>query len=710
MTVRPDEPTTQEPAEELVFSELHREAQAIAVLENIGDAIITLDGKCRVIDLNRAAHSLFGYQDEDILGQDIHQLLPDLPSPDQIPATPDHELPSCLELTAKHRSGKKFPIALTLSRVHSDWGSFGVLIARDLTAQRAAEELLYREKELAQITLQSIQEAVVTTDARGRVNSVNQAACHLLRRDEEDLTDRPLTDLLAFSALEHRRAARDGLQTVLQRGESVQLEGQPEIRFNNGDRIFLKGRLAPLRAADRSIVGCVMVMQDVTSETRMREILSWQATHDDLTSLINRREFERRLQEMIEQRRGDTRHVLLYLDLDQFKLINDNCGHDAGDQLLRQLTSRLGTRLRDSDTLARLGGDEFAVLLPHCSVEDGRRIADDLRGIVRSFRFEWEGRTFGVGVSIGLVALDEQILSITDALSAADSACYIAKEKGRDQLVVYQPSGDEEQRRREEMSQTALIREALETGRFCLWTQPIVPIQGRPGDWSIEILVRMLGEDGNIIAPGCFIPGAERYHLMTHIDRWVLHALCVRWRDDPALFAPIDKIAVNLSGQSIANDEFLEFAIDTVEGFGLPWEKLCFEITETAAVSSIEKARHFIRSLKARKARFALDDFGSGLSSFAYLKQLPVDYLKIDGAFVKDMEHDPIDAAMVRSISDIGRAMNLQTIAEFVENEQVVGMLRDAGVHYAQGYGICRPMPLEQLTEFQPTSVRATAG
>ncbi len=696
--------------DKLVFSQLHREAQATAVLENIGDAIITLDEKCRAIDLNRAAHSLFGHQDGEILGQDVRRLLPDLPPPEQIPESPGRDLPTPLELTACHRSGRHFPVAVSLSRVHSDIGSFGVLIARDLSAQKEAAESLHREKEFAQITLQSIREAVITTDARGRVNSVNRAACRLLRRDSDELVERPLTDLLRFTELQHRRAAREGLKAVLAQGESAQLEGQPEIRFGNGDLIYVKGRLAPLRAADRRIIGCVTVMQDVTSETRMREILSWQATHDDLTSLINRREFERRLQALIEQRPGDTRHVLLYLDLDQFKLINDNCGHDAGDQMLRQLTSRLGTRLRNSDTLARLGGDEFAALLPHCSVEDGRRIADDLREIVRGFRFDWKGRTFGVGVSIGLVSLDEHVLSVADALTAADSACYIAKENGRDQVVVYHPSGDEEQRRREEMSQTTLIRECLEADRFCLWAQPIMPIQGQDGDWGIEILVRMLDEGGGVIPPGCFIPGAERYNLMGQIDRWVLHTLCTQWRDDPVLFEHLDKVAINLSGQSIANDEFLEFVVSTVDRFRLPWERLCFEITETAAVSSIEKARHFIQTLRQREARFALDDFGSGLSSFAYLKQLPVDFLKIDGAFVKDMEQDPIDAAMVRSISDIGRAMQLQTIAEFVESERVIDMLQEAGVDYAQGYGICRPMPIGELADFQPIQAQASAG
>ncbi len=671
--------------------------QAHRIIENIRDVIITLDERQHIVDMNRAAHQLLGLDDARILGAHIHTILPEL-SLEQV-LTGNN---ASRQLTAVHGSGRRFPAEVSISQVECDAAAFTLIILRDLTAQKETEETLHREKEFAQITLQSIHEAVITTDARGRINSANRAACRLLRRSEDKILDRLLTDLLRFTVVDHRRKVREYLKSTLEQGRSNEIRDQSEIRFDDHDSIYVSGRIAPLRSVSGEIIGSVVVLQDVSAERRMREILSWQASHDDLTSLINRREFERRLQTLIADRPGNARHVLLYLDLDQFKLINDNCGHDAGDQMLRQLTSRLGVRLRDTDTLARLGGDEFAVLLPYCNVEDGRRIAEELRELIRGFRFDWKGRTFGVGVSIGLVSIDEHILSVTDALTAADSACYIAKERGRDQVVVYHPEGNEEQRRREEISQTALIREALEQDRFCLWAQPILPIQYQETGWGAEVLVRMIGEDGRIIPPGAFIPGAERYHLMSRIDRWVVHAVCEHWRANPASLQRLDKIAINLSGQSIANDEFLDFLIREIERYRLPWASLCFEITETAAVSSIEKARHFIQTLRDHGARFALDDFGSGLSSFAYLKHLPVDYLKIDGAFVKDMEHDRIDAAMVRSISEIGSAMQLRTIAEFVENEHVVHMLREAGVDFVQGYGVCRPMPIEQLAAYQP--------
>ena len=674
-----------------------REARARAVIENIHDAIVSMDTQGRITDLNRAAHEMFALDDTQVLGKPADILFNDYAA-HQAELAAGREV----ELQGRHHSGSVFSAAVGMSRIESEGQDRCILIVRDISAQKQAEESLHWEKEFAQITLQSIQEAVITTDAKGRVNSVNRSACELLRRNEEHILDRPLVDLLAFSELDHRRAARQGINATLSYGKSCSMDGLPELRFDNQESIFVNGRLAPLRSSGGAIVGSVAVLQDVTNDKRMREILSYQATHDDLTSLINRREFERRLEEALSTRVGDTHHMLLYLDLDQFKLINDNCGHTAGDQMLRQLTSLLGTRLRHTDTLARLGGDEFAVLLPYCGLEVGRRIAEELRELVRNFRFNWGGRSFSVGVSIGIVQLDETMLDISDALAAADSACYIAKEKGRDQVIVHQPGGDEEQLRKGQISQAARIRESLELGRFRLWAQPIIPIHPEKFDWGVEILVRMQNENGELVPPGMFIPAAERYNLMGHIDSWVISALCKQWTEQPELFERADKVAINLSGQSIGNDEFLEFAMTEIENHRLPWHKLCFEVTETAAVSNIEKACHFINILKGCGARFSLDDFGSGLSSFAYLKQLPVDYLKIDGAFVKDMLNDRIDAAMVRSISDVGRAMHLYTIAEFVEDLAVVDALRDAKVDYAQGYGICKPMPIEKLSSYRP--------
>lgn len=678
-----------------------QEAHARAIIEHISDALVTVDRDEKVIDLNKSAHRLFGLSDEQILGQDVRKLFSNF---DRVAEPQAHAPDGDSALVEGIRgNGERFPAEVGVSRVEVAGSDERVLIVRDLTDHLQAKENLFREKEFAQITLQSIHEAVITTDAEGRINSANAAACQLLRKVEERVIDRPLLDLLTFTEIDYRRAARQGLRNALESGKSCEMTGLPELRFDDGETIYINGRINSLRSTNGRIIGSVVVLEDITVEKRMREILSYQATHDELTSLINRREFERRLTQLLEERRHHSNNILLYLDLDQFKLINDNCGHDAGDQMLRQLTGLLSTRLRHTDILARLGGDEFAALLPNCSLEVGNRIAEEMRETVRDFRFNWEGRNFAVGVSVGLVRIDRSMDNTATVMAAADSACYIAKENGRDQVVVYKADGNEEQRRRDEMSQAARIRESLEHNRFTLFCQPIVPVDtDAESRWGVEILVRMLDDQDRPVPPMAFIPAAERYNLMSHVDRWVIDALCMQWEATPGLFQRLDKVAINLSGQSVANDEFLDYVVRRIESAGMPWNKVCFEITETAAVASIEKAQRFMKQLSAKGCRFALDDFGSGLSSFTYLKHLPVDYLKIDGAFVKDMLVDQIDAAMVRSISDIGRSMGLKTIAEFVEDQQVIEALRNAQVDYAQGWGICKPMQLSDLPGFTP--------
>jgi diguanylate cyclase (GGDEF)-like protein len=435
----------------------------------------------------------------------------------------------------------------------------------------------------------------------------------------------------------------------------------------------------------------------------MQDMLTFQASHDELTGLINRREFERRLEDvLIRTRFEECQSVLLYMDLDQFNVVNDTCGHIAGDLLLRQVTSLLKLQIRNTDTLARLGGDEFAVLLPGCQLDTAQRIAEDLRATVSEYRFNWDNRNFCIGVSIGLVAIDKSWQQLDHIMGAADSACYIAKENGRNQVAVYHSGGEEEERRHGEMVWASRIRESLEKNRFHLYCQPIVPVDKNVSErFSIEILVRMLDDNEKLIPPMAFIPAAERYDLMTYIDRWVVTNVARMLKEQKSLFGNVEKCAINLSGQSLANEKFLGFVVKEIETAKIPWDKICFEITETAAVANIGVAQQFISVLSGKGCKFSLDDFGSGLSSFAYLKHLRVDFLKIDGAFVKNMLNDPIDAAMVRSISDVARAMNLRTIAEFVEDDDTLDALREMSVHYAQGYGICPPFPIEELANYK---------
>jgi len=438
------------------------------------------------------------------------------------------------------------------------------------------------------------------------------------------------------------------------------------------------------------------------NEAQMR----FQASHDALTGLHNRHEFERGAERLIEtavQESGE--HALCFMDLDQFKVVNDTCGHIAGDELLRQLSVVLQDAVRTNDTLARLGGDEFGILMEHCSLRQAHRTATQIQRNIQEFQFSWEGETFQIGVSIGLVAIDQTTASVTELLKHADAACYIAKDMGRNQIQVYNPDDTILERRHGEMQWVARINQALEKNRFTLYAQAIEPL-GNSVDMHYELLLRMIDEDGEVIPPIKFLPAAERYDLMHKLDVWVVERALSLMAANPDFINQINFISINLSGQSLTHSKFLNSVITRIEQLDFEPEKLCFEITETAAISNLRAATDFINRLKNLGCHFALDDFGSGLSSFGYLKNLPVDYLKIDGVFVKDVAEDPIDHAMVKSINDIGHVMGMKTIAEFVENDAIRGILRDLSVDYAQGYEIGKPMPFEDVLELEETRNR----
>jgi diguanylate cyclase (GGDEF)-like protein len=392
--------------------------------------------------------------------------------------------------------------------------------------------------------------------------------------------------------------------------------------------------------------------------------------------------------------------VLSYLDLDQFKVINDTCGHFAGDQLLRRLAALLQARVRQRDTLARLGGDEFGVLMEHCGLPQARLVADDLRQTVERFRFQWEGKTFAVGASIGLVAITGDLADLGEAMRAADSACYVAKDQGRNRIHVYDPDDEELARRHGEMQWVSRIGDALENARLCLACQLIAPVrQPSRGGLRYEILLRMEDDEGGLVLPGAFLPAAERYGLASRLDRWVVQHTLEQLARHPAHVERLESCAINLSGQSLGDPDFLTAIAQMLDRSGISPEKICFEITETAAIADVANAVEFMRALEQRGCRFALDDFGSGLSSFGYLKTLPVHFLKIDGTFVRGLAGDSVDAAMVRSINDIGHAMGKQTIAEYVEDGEILAKLASIGVDYAQGYHVARPMPLQRLLD-----------
>jgi diguanylate cyclase (GGDEF)-like protein len=436
--------------------------------------------------------------------------------------------------------------------------------------------------------------------------------------------------------------------------------------------------------------------------------LAYHASHDPLTNLVNRPEFENRLKRALQAvTTQGSQHVVMYLDLDQFKIVNDTCGHAAGDQLLRQVGALLKEKVRQGDSLARLGGDEFGVLLENCPMQEAIRIADDLRQCIADFRFVGEGKSFNIGASIGVIHVADGTLNITDVLGAADAACYMAKEKGRNRVQFYRPHDSEVFLRRGEMEWVSRLQRALQEGRFVLHAQEIIPIADRTaGRGHFELLMRMLDEHDKIIPPMAFIPAAERYSMMPLIDQWVVQNA---FASISALGPNCGTYAINISGTSIGDERFLEFVRDQLRRHVMPLRTICFEITETAAIANFDKAARFFGELKSLGCLFSLDDFGAGMSSFGYLKHLPVDFIKIDGSFVKDVANDPVDFTMVRAINDVGHVMGKKTIGEFVSSEAGLAALRDIGVDFAQGHWISAPVPFLSPAPARGVSSRAAA-
>ena len=570
----------------------------------------------------------------------------------------------------------------------------------DITVRKRAELQLYEEKEKAQVTLQSIGDAVITTDADGRVEYLNPVAEELTGWESADAAGRPIGEVFKVMSETTRQPVDSPILRCLREGGVVDMV-EPSVLVNRrGQEISVQDSAAPIRDRSGRLIGVVMVFHDVSHERRLQRALSYQATHDALTGLINRREFEARLGETLQAARLDPhiRHVVMYLDLDQFKVINDTCGHQAGDSLLKQITSVLQTRIRTSDTLARLGGDEFGVLLQDCTVDMAQRIAENLRQAIRDFRFVWQDQVMNVGVSIGLAEMSGDSDTLSTIMSAADVACYSAKDSGRNRVHTYSEGHAPERLR--EMQWVSRINQAVEEDRLVLYFQPIVPIRREAESLrQFELLLRMRDESGQLVQPNEFIPAAERFNLMPAIDRWVVHQACAlaHRRADEGV-RQLYTLTINVSTTTINDEQFLDYVIAEIASADLSPGALCFELTETTAMTSLAAATHFIKELRQRGVRFSLDDFGSGLSSFMFLKNLPVDYIKIDGQFVHNVTRDRIDRSMVEAITQISTTMGISTIAERVDSADVLHQLAEIGVQYAQGHYIASPQPVEVMT------------
>lgn len=557
--------------------------------------------------------------------------------------------------------------------------------------RQQAQMELYKERELAEVTLYSIDEAVITTDIDQTIKFMNPVACLLTGWSIKDAVGKPLDQVYKIYDEHTREPIINTLSRCLDLQCTVRSESPAILIKNNGGEYIIESSSAIIRDHNYATIGAVLVFRNITNVRDMSKKMEFQATHDALTELINRREFEQKLKQAIQSANDDKHtHALCYMDLDQFKIVNDTCGHIAGDQLLRELSKLMPHSIRASDCLARLGGDEFGVLMFDCPIHQAKTIAESLRSTIKDFTFKWDKKIFDVGVSIGLVPIHKNCGSLQQIMSRADSACYIAKDMGRNRIHVYTDDDKAIAHRQGEMMWLSEIQSALKDERFKLYIQKILPVKNSTDLTHYEILLRMEDKNGTIIPPMSFLPAADRYDIMPKIDKWVIEASFTKISHE--IKHTKNRIYnINLSGQTLHDKGIIDFIKNKIQQLNIPPEIICFEITETAVISNFTTAINLIHTLKEFGCKFALDDFGSGLSSFSYLKKLPVDYLKIDGEFVRDILYDQMDRAILTSICSIGHEMGLKTVAEYVESTGILAACVEIGVDYAQGYAIEKP-------------------
>jgi diguanylate cyclase (GGDEF)-like protein/PAS domain S-box-containing protein len=582
-----------------------------------------------------------------------------------------------------------------------------VRAAAEMERSLAINETLL-EKDRAQITLHSIGDGVITTDNSGVIDYMNPVAEHLTGWRFHQVMGMSLESILHLEDEASGNIIPDPAQRCLSERRIISPKTENVLVSRNGTRYSIQGTAAPMFGSQGNCLGVVLVFKDVTVSRRHQKMIVHQATHDSLTGLVNRAEFEVRLQKAMESaKQFSNAHALLYLDLDQFKIVNDSAGHVAGDELLKQISALLSSQLRGRDTLGRLGGDEFSVLLENCPLSKASRVAEILIDSIRDYRFTWEDKTCKLGVSIGIVAITSESEEIMDLMKKADQACYAAKDLGRGCAYVATDNAEipnvppAEKLKREDMAY------AIENGRFQLFYQPIVELnsEARSGLIRAEVLLRMIDLEGNDVKSGAFIPSAGRYGMMAQIDRWVISRL---FNDYAHIFMqnPDLIMNVNLSAQAIADDMIIEFVLDQFHKNALSPKQICFEIGETTLTNHYARTSRFIGEMSQIGCSIALDDFGNGLSSFSYLKDTKVDFVKIDGALIRDVGMDIIDKAMVDSINTMCHLLGIRTIAKNTDSDLVVNTIKQLGIDYAQGYYLGNPVSMDEFTHLQSEEIR----
>jgi diguanylate cyclase (GGDEF)-like protein/PAS domain S-box-containing protein len=650
---------------------------------------------------NRAAGELFGVEPEALHGKPVTDLM--RPAyrammrkriaahlSDEVPLEP-------VEVQLIDGGERGLWVELHSRRVSVDGQPAFMSVARDITHRKSLEASLGRGKLQARVTLESIGEGVITTDAEGVIDYMNEAGEQLIGTTRSLAIGKRVHDLIALVDEIDGESLGDPVSVCLSERRRVSLGRRARLLSKSASREFSTELTAsPIRAPDGEVAGCVVIFHDVSELRGIAREMSYQATHDALTGLVNRTELERRLQAALDSARGEgVGHVVAYLDLDRFKIVNDSCGHIAGDNLLREIAALLKEKVRDSDTVARVGGDEFAMLLAGCPLDKARQIADDVCRSVEDYHFAWHDRVFDIGVSIGLIEVAQESGTAESVLSSADSACYVAKQQGRGRTHVYSARDEILARERGEIQWLQRLQRALKEDQFELYVQPIVAVAGRVSRGpAAEILLRLRDESGNTVLASQFISAAERYQLMPQVDRWVVRSVLTALAGGTPHLPEGRTCSINLSGQTLADEDFLEFVVELLDHTGVAPSSICFEVAESAVMNNLDNARRFINVLHGIGCQFALDDFGRGVGSFSNLKQLSLDYLKINGVYTRDLDQDGINREMVGAMVRLARRLDFKVVAEQVEDQSCFEAVRQMGIDFVQGFVVERPHPL----------------
>ncbi len=655
----------------------------------------------RILLANESAASLIGISPDQLEGRDVADLV-----------KPAYR--ALFRKTATQRlAGETAPRRLEIQLINGDeqglWveaqsslieyrGARAILtIARDVSHRKNLEVSLSRSKRQAQYTLESISEGVITTDNQGCIDYMNRAAETMVGANRDDAAGHKTGELFSLIDDADRRSLGDPVERCLSIRRRVNMGRRALLVSKDGKQEHsVEISASPIQGPSNSISGTVVVFHDVGEIRGLTQQMSYQATHDALTGLINRREFERRLQEAMDSAHAqEAVHILCYMDLDRFKAVNDSCGHIAGDNMLREVSSLIKEQVRDSDFVGRLGGDEFGTLLMGCPIDKAQQIAADICNAVADYRFVWKDKIFNIGISVGLVQISLASGTLQDVISAADSACYVAKQRGRGQVHVYSARDEAIARDRGDIQWLRQLQDALHGGKFELAMQPIIATGSGDGNGpAVEVLIRMPDERGHHTNSADFLRSAERYQLMPQIDRWVVNATLGAINAHEIKLASNRSCAINISGQTLGDEGFLDFVVGALDHSGVSPGSVCFEVTESAISTNVQYAQRFIEVLHGIGCEFSLDDFGSGLGAFSNLKHLPIDYLKIDGSYTRNLSSDRVNQEMVAAMIKLARTMNFKVVAEQVEEQEDFDWLRDNGVDFVQGNFVDPPAPL----------------